>query len=307
VPRPTAGARCRRVGCGPWTLPTRERWPPDCDGSHFATASPQGGKRSHTASAITSSTTRSSRGASKVVHRGIYRVTGTPETWRGTLLAACLRSDGPVAAPHRAAAALWHLEGFEADIVEITVTGNLSHHPPVRLDRVRRPDRVDVATVDEIPTTTPARTLLDLASVAPIDAVELALEDALRRRLVSLPRVRWTLSRLGGPRPPRQRDAESAARGAAAAPLCRDPQRARGARGPPHRAHQPPASVTSVRRHDHGRALARVDFAWPDVRLGVEADGFRFHTGRADWQRERRSQKDSRCWAGRRSALGGTT
>jgi len=38
---------------------------------------------------------------------------------------------------------------------------------------------------------------------------------------------------------------------------------------------------------DHGRLLARVDFAYPHVKLGIEADGFRHHSGRVAWQRDR--------------------
>ncbi|MGZ4208226.1 MAG: hypothetical protein ACXVQ6_10080, partial [Actinomycetota bacterium] len=59
---------------------------------------------------------------------------------------------------------------------------------------------VDLTAVDGIPVTTPARTLIDIASVSPRDVVEEALDDALRRGLVSISRVRWRLDALGGGR-----------------------------------------------------------------------------------------------------------
>ena len=46
--------------------------------------------------------------------------------------------------------------------------------------------------IDGIPVTRPARTLLDLATVEPVDVIERCLDEALRRRLVSLPFLeRW--------------------------------------------------------------------------------------------------------------------
>lgn len=56
---------------------------------------------------------------------------------------------------------------------------------------------VDVTIVDAIPVTTPARTLLDLAAVVEREALEEALDDALRRGLVSISRLRWRLEELG--------------------------------------------------------------------------------------------------------------
>jgi very-short-patch-repair endonuclease len=46
-----------------------------------------------------------------------------------------------------------------------------------------------------------------------------------------------------------------------------------------------PESQWEVR--DGGRLLARVDFAYPEAKLAIEADGYRFHSGRAAWQRDR--------------------
>ena len=35
---------------------------------------------------------------------------------------------------------------------------------------------------------------------------------------------------------------------------------------------------------DDGAIVARADIAYPDARLAIEVDGYRYHTGRAAWQ-----------------------
>jgi very-short-patch-repair endonuclease len=51
-----------------------------------------------------------------------------------------------------------------------------------------------------------------------------------------------------------------------------------------------PEPVRQFEVREGGRLLARVDFAYPQARVAIEADGYRFHSGRADWQREHRTQ-----------------
>jgi hypothetical protein len=90
--------------------------------------------------------------------------------------------------------------------IDITVPRN--RHPSSSRILIHRPqDRIpdeDITTIDGIPVTKPARTLLDLATVVEEDVVERCLDDALRRRLVSLPFLeRW----LADPRRKRKRGA----------------------------------------------------------------------------------------------------
>lgn len=130
------------------------------------------------------------------VFRGVYRLEGAPITHEQRLMAACLATGG--VASHRAAAALWSLRGCAPELIELTVlqrrapalagvTGHTTTHLPA----------VDVTTRQAIPVTAPGRTLLDLGAVAPLEAVEPALEDAIHRRLVTLPWLRKTLDRAG--------------------------------------------------------------------------------------------------------------
>jgi very-short-patch-repair endonuclease len=35
-----------------------------------------------------------------------------------------------------------------------------------------------------------------------------------------------------------------------------------------------------------GRFIARIDFAYPDSRIAIEAKSYRWHSGRSDWARD---------------------
>lgn len=48
-----------------------------------------------------------------------------------------------------------------------------------------------------------------------------------------------------------------------------------------------------------GRLVARVDLAYPAQHLIIEADGYRWHFGRAVWQRDLDRQNHRSRWGGR--------
>jgi very-short-patch-repair endonuclease len=199
------------------------------------------------------------------------------------LLAACLAMGDGAAASHRAAAALWRLAGLEPGAIEITVPRGRRPNPRGTIVHQLELLPVDVTIVEAIPTTTPARTLIDLAAVAPADLVEEALDDALRRGLVTLPRLRWRLGEMGPRRSVRtiRRLLDARAGGD------RRPQSVLETRLMRlfKRAGLPiPACQHEIR--DRGRLIAVVDFAYPSRLLAIEADGYRWHSGRARWQRD---------------------
>ncbi|MEZ5407375.1 MAG: type IV toxin-antitoxin system AbiEi family antitoxin domain-containing protein [Acidimicrobiales bacterium] len=120
------------------------------------------------------------------VQPGVVRHRAHPDTWRGRLLAACLSTGG--IASHRSAAILWQLSSIAGGIVEITVAGpSGSRRRGVVVHHSAQMDRADVTTIDGIPSTGVARTLLDLAAVVPSRRLESAVDDALRLR-----RTSWT-------------------------------------------------------------------------------------------------------------------
>lgn len=231
------------------------------------------------------------------MYRGIYRLSGVPASWRQHLLAACLSLGDEAAASHRAAARLWQLTGVEFGSLELSVPrggrrrrqGLILHEVPLA--------SIDVTLLDGIRTTSPTRTLIDLASVVSTDIVEEALDDALRRGLTSAPRLRWRLSELG-----RQgRSGISRIRWVIEQRLDKPgvPQSVLETRllRLLKRAGLPlPECQYEVR--ERGRLLAILDFAYPDIRLAIEADGYRWHSGRVRWESDlaRRNELTARGW-----------
>jgi very-short-patch-repair endonuclease len=121
------------------------------------------------------------------VRRGVFLVNGVPPTWEQVVRAACLATADVAAASGLTAGRLWGLRLPRPEQVELTT-------PPgrqVRLAGVRHHRRSDLSPVDltgcrGIPTTNPARTLVDTSGEVPPAALGVVVDDALRRRLVTL-------------------------------------------------------------------------------------------------------------------------
>jgi very-short-patch-repair endonuclease len=211
------------------------------------------------------------------------------------VMAACIWANGH--ACRRTAAAKWRLAGFEiAKVIEIATSRPLTH-PGIRVCRRSPLPECDLALVDSIPVTAVPRTLLDLGAVAPERAVEIALDDALRRGLTSLPQLRWHLSTTGR-------------RGVRGTATLRTILEARGldkgvtespletiSRRLFRRSHLPPP-VKQFRIVQAGRFLARVDFAYPQHRIAIEVLGWKWHSGKGQWERDlrRRTILESCGW-----------
>lgn len=213
---------------------------------------------------------------------GVIRLAGTVATWRQSLMIACLAWGDGVAASHRAAAALWKVPDVGGS-VELTVPlGRKRRHAPRGLVHRNALPAVDVTVVDAIPVTTPARTLIDLASVCTRTIVEAALDDALRRDLVKLGRIRWRLDELGRSGRPgiglmRTLVEERTSHGVGTeTEFERRLLRVMLDAGLPRPATQHEVVLKNRQRF-------RIDLAYPDQHLAIEADGWQWHSGRARW------------------------
>jgi hypothetical protein len=148
----------------------------------------------------------------------------------------------------------------------------------------------DITTIDGIPVTKPARTLLDLATVEPEEVVERCLDDALRRRLVSLP---FLESWLKDPRRDRHRGAPMLRRLVAArATVGVTESPLEGATLKLIRDAGLPIPMLQYTVRDGNRFVARLDFAYPEERVAIEADGFRYHDDRRGFDKERARGND---------------
>lgn len=226
----------------------------------------------------------------KVLPR-VYCLAGTPSSWMRDLTAASLWAGKQGTISGRAAAALWELDGCYEGPIELLVTGALkSPDPRIVLRRVARLSPADRASRRGLPVTTPSRTLLDLAHVLSADALELAIEDALRRGLTSEARLRWMLDRewrrlpgataLRASLGPRERRATDSALEVKLFALLR-----RAKIKLPER---------QVEIFEGKRLLGRVDFAYINERFLIEAHSFRYHGGRLSWDHDVQRDKTLR-------------
>jgi hypothetical protein len=125
--------------------------------------------------------------------------------------------------------------------------------------------------------------------VVSFELLEVALDDALHRGIVTLPRLRWQLQQEGK----KGRSGTAALRlalddrsgGYVAAESALEVRVLRLIAGAGL-----PAPLRQYRLRKAGRVLARVDLAYPHAKVAIEADGYRYHSARADWQRDRRVQ-----------------
>ncbi|MEX2554277.1 MAG: DUF559 domain-containing protein [Actinomycetota bacterium] len=187
------------------------------------------------------------------------------------------------AASHRAASIVWGLDGLESAPVELTTSGRRRASDPglvVHRARAWRPGDITIRGAFRV--TSVPKTVLDLCGVVRPSVVELAIESALRRRLTTRGQLEDALERSAvtvigrGILRELLGDLPSSATESTLETIVWRLLVDEGLR---------PVRQYEVRTED-GRFVARVDFAYPAVRVAVEADGRRFHSAKADWSRD---------------------
>ena len=202
-------------------------------------------------------------GALHVLHPGVYVIPGSHPCFERDVLAACLATGG--VASHRCAAYLWKFRKFERPVVEVLVaSGHAPSLPSVKVRRTRRLVPGESTHLGVLPITTRGRTLLDVVSVAPW-LVEGALDGALHRRRLSLRSMERVLERAGEHHPGRR----------VLAPLVE----ARVAGRRPTESELEDDLLSVIRRFGLPEPVPqypyrgrRIDFAYPELVLGIEAN-----------------------------------
>jgi very-short-patch-repair endonuclease len=224
------------------------------------------------------------------VYHGIYRLPGTPYTWRQALWAAKKWGGDDAVLSHRSGLLLLGLAGATDRVVEMTVTRKVkSPDRRLLLHYTCRDPYVDAVEVDGLPVTSAGRTILDSAAVAYRWQVEAALDDALRRKLITVEDMSRILAKSGG-------------RGRKGSALVRQllEERSDG-RARSHsrleikldgvlRNAVVPRYFRQFEVMTRSGVPADVDFAWPEAKLAVEVDGYRWHSGRQQWQSDMERQ-----------------
>jgi very-short-patch-repair endonuclease len=213
------------------------------------------------------------------VHRGVYAV-GRPQVDRyGRWLAAVLACGPCAVLSHRSAAALWSFLAGDPDQVEVSV--------PVQVHRTRpglvvhRRSNLAPRHLTEregIPVTSPARTLVDIASQLPSGKLEAAVNEADRLDLIGPDELKRVLA---------------GERGAAGAPQLRELLDSRAFALTDSELER--RFLRLVRSANLAKPLTgaligehRADFYWPGLGLVVETDGLRYHRTPTQQARDRR-------------------
>ena len=223
-------------------------------------------------------TYRLARGRLHPIHRAVYAV-GRPDLTRlGRWSAAVLACSPDALLSHTSAAALWGLCQVEGSEVEVSVPYRRpKRHAGIRAHRRARLAADDHAEHERIPVTSPACTLVDIASRLDPDELGAAINGADRLELVDPEGLRLYLEGLGR-RP-----------GVGVIRRILDRRMFRLTDSELER-----RFLRLVRGAGLSRPLTqqrvngfRVDFCWPDLGLVVETDGLRYHRTPAQQTRDR--------------------
>ena len=231
---------------------------------------------------------RRATGVVRELHPGVFAVAGAPTSLEQQVLAACLSAGG--VASHRCAAHLWGLRKCESTSVEVLVRkGHTPARKGVTVRRTARLEDADVTVLRGIPITDRARTLLDLCDVSPRLA-EGALNGALHRRQVSVRQLEGVLGRVGPQHPGSLRYRELVVPFAAGQRPTESELEDDFLELVIRRYNLP----LPVRQHPVGRR--RIDFAYPELILGVEIETVRAHAARDDVNRNASKANELLDW-----------
>lgn len=220
-------------------------------------------------------TRRVRSGVWQPIYRGVFLIGGAPLSWEARLFAGTLKVGKGAVVSHRSAARLWGTGFMESDVIEMTVPNPGVRPPPGLILHAKQLPRKQWGLLGSFRITSPARTLIDLASVTSQLDLEDAVESALLRSQVSLDELKSLSADKRFVGAPALRKI-LALRGDSAALESKLELEfiriLRKARVPiPQRQH-----IVTL----NGKSF-RIDFAYPDLKLGIECDGYRYHAGRS--------------------------
>jgi very-short-patch-repair endonuclease len=217
------------------------------------------------------------------VHPGIYRVGHRAPSTEASYLAAVLAAGDGAALSGHAAAHLLELVRGACPSPEVTAPSE-RRIEGVRTHRCRFLDASEVMLVRGIPVTTVPRTLVDIAADLSLDALARACHEAGVRYGTTPAMVEAALARR--PKRPGAPTLRKIMHGDVRVTLSTLESRFLGLL----RREGLPLPVTN--RPAGGR---RVDCRWPEHRLTVELDGYKFHNSRYAWEQDRRREREARA------------
>jgi Transcriptional regulator, AbiEi antitoxin len=221
------------------------------------------------------------------VFRGVY-AWGRPgiDEW-GRLRAATLACGTGAVISHRSAAALLRLLDKGPAAIDVIAPPSRGRKiDGIRFHKVRPPRPEETGTVDGVPCTSPARTLVDLAGTVGDRTLRSCFERAAQRRLLDIPAIETAAD-------PRRRGIKSLLalieEWRRAAPVAKkgrlkSPLEAKVLPLLVRRGFPPPLLNAPV---DIAKSRIEVDFLWPEQRFALEADSRDFHGTEVAFERDR--------------------
>jgi putative AbiEi antitoxin of type IV toxin-antitoxin system/uncharacterized protein DUF559 len=222
------------------------------------------------------------------LHRGVYAVGHGRLTLRGHWMAAVLAYGPNAVLSHRSAAALHGIRPDNRPKTDITIPSpSARRRPGIDVHRSAILEPKDISTVDSIPCTTLARTLLDLAEVVDRPGLKKALDQAEVLRIFDLRATDDVLSRAPG-----RRGAAVLAQILAEydGPTLTDQELEERFFILCEAASVPLPEVNVWITLDDGTAY-KADFLWRAERLIVETDGWASHGTRTAFEHDRRRDR----------------
>lgn len=214
------------------------------------------------------------------LHRGVYAVGHGRLCEHAWWLAGVLAAGPNAFLSHASAAALWRLRPAADEPVHVTVASR-SHraHPGLTVHRSSTLGRHAVTRHVDVPVTTPARTLVDVADALSAHQLQRALGEGYALRIVDRPKLAKAIA-AAGPRRGAGRLAALLDEHALDSTLTRSALEerfldlCRGAKLP-------------IPRVNAGVESLTVDFFWPARGLIAETDGRRYHGHDVAFERDR--------------------
>jgi very-short-patch-repair endonuclease len=227
------------------------------------------------------------RGWLRTVRRGVYAVSGAPESRWQAIMAAALAAGPDAVVSHRSAAAIHGFAGIIDDLPELTVSnGGRRVLAGVRVHQSRRLVPEDFETRRGVRLTIPVRTVIDIAGTTSDYLLGKILDDGAVRRLWTPDLVAARVGSLGVSgrsgmarlnllleyrRGERYQDAQLEQR------VLRVLKRAKD---------RVPAPVVHYQAV-LGDRVVDMDLAWPEHRIDGEVDGYLAHSQWSDFERDR--------------------
>ncbi len=251
---------------------------------------------------------RRSSGRYRRCRRGVVRFAGVPSSWRQAVRTASIAAGEQVVVSHASAVRLYGLElpravhrRWRRDSSFIELSAPIGRH--VRLSGVRGHrsgvwTEGDVVARGGVAVTSPIRTVIDLSSRLGVDGTGRLVDEMLRRRLLTVADLRDRVSEMR-PAPGRSVRVLRIVVGARddSYDAGESPLEARIRRVIRRKGFPAPVGQHVV----HDRTFeARLDFAYPEVKVYLEGDGFGFHRFASDLDRDvrRRNGLVERGWIG---------